>query len=304
MTDPKDPASRDGVEDQHLRSAGEFLDALSPRSDPWASEPSAWIYRGQADAEWELKAKAVRDPDAFAKYGVRVASIRPGYVPGAVPVWRERIGFQERLLTRFRTGLDQSGLVIPSRAPRVSSREPEERNSNVRDPLWEGLPLRETLPLIALAQHHGLPTILLDWTRRSWIAAYFAAVEAAEPEKRGRATHLAVWALRRGGLDQPTEGPYFYEAPGGTNPNLSAQSGLFTMLRVDDGDDLSLEGHFVRLRKITGGALPLQRLTLPVSEAGQLLRFLSYEGITGASMFPGADGVVRAMRETALWDAA
>jgi hypothetical protein len=63
-----------------------------------------------------------------------------------------------------------------------------------------------------------------------------------------------------------------------------------------------LEAYVARIKKITGGATPLRRLTLSVSEAGKLLRLLSYEGITGASMFPGADGVVRAMRETALWD--
>jgi hypothetical protein len=32
----------------------------------------------------------------------------------------------------------------------------------------------------------------------------------------------------------------------------------------------------------------------------RLLRLVSYEGIDGVSMFPGADGVVRAMREVAL----
>jgi len=44
------------------------------------------------------------------------------------------------------------------------------------------------------------------------------------------------------------------------------------------------------------------RLTLPVEQAPKLLRLLSYEGIDGASMFPSADSVVRAMRERPLWD--
>jgi hypothetical protein len=46
----------------------------------------------------------------------------------------------------------------------------------------------------------------------------------------------------------------------------------------------------------------LRRLTLPRTQAPTLLRLLANEGISGASMFPGADGVVRAMREESWWD--
>jgi hypothetical protein len=293
MMQHNSPAPRDGVEDHHCPTANEYLNVLSPRCEQlWEGNASAWIFRGQANAEWELKPTAVRDPKVFAKYGIRSPSVHPGYVPNSVPAWSERAGFQELLLLRFREGLERSGLVIPTRSPRVRRQEMNETFSSAE-------PLREAFPLMALAQHHGLPTMLLDWTRRAWVAAYFAAAEAADKERRGTTTHLAVWALLRGGLQDPTEGTHFYEAPGGTNPNLHAQAGLFTLHFGED--DPSLEQHFVRVKRITGSVPILKRITLPTSEAPRLLRLLSDEGIHGASMFPGPDGVVRSMRENALW---
>ena len=73
------------------------------------------------------------------------------------------------------------------------------------------------------------------------------------------------------------------------------------MWPFDDGDP-SLEEKCAALAAKPCGAPALRRLALPVEEAPKLLRLLADEGITGASMYPGADGVVKAMREEALWD--
>jgi hypothetical protein len=295
MTPPEQPAPRDGVEDYHYADATELLDALSPRYHRlWEGNASAWIFRGHANADWELKATAVRDLGLFAKYGIDSRSGNPGQPPDEeIPEWCRRAFLQNKLLRQFREGLDHSGLAIPSRSPTIDGSELQRQTSNAEPP-------PEVFPLMALAQHYGLPTMLLDWTRRGWVASYFAAEEAADKDRRKAATHLAVWALYRGDMVSPSEGPYFYDAPGGTNPNLHAQSGLFTFhLGVDAP---SLEQHFVRMKKITGGGPPLRRLTLPTTEAAKLLRLLSEEGIHGASMFPGHYGVVRAMRERALWE--
>lgn len=96
MLNPKPPAIRDGVEDYHSLTAEEFLDTLSPRHALWSRDPPAWIYRGHANAEWELKAKAVRNPAAFAEYGIRVAAIGPGQVPPTVVTWSDLVQLAEQ----------------------------------------------------------------------------------------------------------------------------------------------------------------------------------------------------------------
>ena len=47
----------------------------------------------------------------------------------------------------------------------------------------------EDLERLALMQHYGAPTRLLDWTRSAYVAAFFAADGASSPNA------FAVWAV-------------------------------------------------------------------------------------------------------------
>src|ERR1700690_650802 len=293
------PAFERGIAREGLASAEDFLSALNPTDARWGADPAEWIYRGHANPKWKLSAKAFRS-NAFSPYGIL----------GDPLDWSQRKTMLDELLGHFLEGLDRSGIAAPANPPRLNI---------VGSIAYAEEPEREVFPLMALAQHHGLPTILLDWSRRSRVAAYFGAVEAANPETKDRGDQLVVWALRvkdpDDSRDPVSRQLAIYSAPSAANPNLRAQAGLFTVLR--DGRDpdggihvalhpgaLALENYIEIMAQVQqpGGQLLLRRLTLPTSEAPRLLRLLSSEGIDGAAMFPGADGVARAMREAALWD--
>jgi hypothetical protein len=273
------------VDDQYFEDAATFVDDLGQRKRPWSDEDSEWLFRGHADAKWNLLPTAYRDHVAkFSRYGITLTEVACGRTPHT-----ERTLLQQQLLYKFRTGLDRSGLRIPEGSPRTRDDEPDFQK-------FSGSPPTEAFPLMALAQHHRLPTILLDWTRRAWIAAYFAAVDVIK-EKPEEADFVAVWALRR---DQWKPGLHniFYEAPAGTNPNLHAQNGLFTIANDEDGRGIDQYNAQERAQRCIA---ELKRLLLPKTCSRDLLRLLAREGITGATMFPGCDGIVRAMREEASW---
>ncbi len=256
---------------------------MSPASDGWGGEPSEWIFRGQANAEWSLRAKAARGRAAFADFGI----------DGDTDDIFSRKDMVEEALKQFRKGLDRSGIAIPFELAEVGSYS-KTTSSVEPDP--------DHFALMALAQHHGLPTLFLDWSRLGHVAAYFAAASALDPAATtGLGTHLAVWALR---IVDDARSPSWadlrlYHAPGATNPNLRAQHGLFTILASETNS--SIEDYVAHAPANPRRQLELRRLTLPLREAGNLLRLLSLQGIDGASMFPGTDGVVRGMIEKTRW---
>jgi hypothetical protein len=150
------------------------------------------------------------------------------------------------------------------------------------------------------------------------IAAYFAAIQAIACG----AEVLSVWALNAvqselylGYHKTRTTGPRLrvLRAPRGTNSNLNAQEGVFTLLQerrpdADPPDFPALEQlllTFVEKELLDGRAMEvpvLRKFDLPAAQAGRLLRLLAEEGISGTTLFPGYDGVVRGLRERAYWD--
>jgi hypothetical protein len=186
--------------------------------------------------------------------------------------------------------------------------------------LW---PLPELWSLLAICQHHSLSTRLLDWTRSAYVAAYFAAsdailkvraLESAGKDILLRDEHMAVIGMRANVIEQSVatvrkNGVYMVTVPTAGNPNLRAQRGLFLLhipgvVRVDDYFEVVPYDQIVLRRRYAHSQTPLMvKFTLPIIEADELLRLLAKENVTAASLFPGWDGVVRALNETRFWPA-
>ena len=282
-------------------TAEDLLDLLSLRRDPWRPQPAAWLFRGQP-GDFELLPKAYRENgEKFREWGV-ACHVRAG---ADKPAANAYISSLTQMMMRFQSALDNAGLSIPGPAPS----------------LFEPIPGTETKvplhakPLTAFAQHLGLPTPLLDWTTRPFVAAYFALPKESSKDP------MVIWAIRQDflptteelaeiGFDIKAAFMRIETAPRSSNPNLHAQSGLFTLIEGHQASEYTVDRYMAKVAEMmiqqvghnNAFQYPyMRKLTLPGSEAKKLQQLLEEEGITAASMFPGPEGVIKALKERAVW---
>jgi FRG domain len=289
-------------------SAAEFLRNLSPTNDRFGH--GDWLFRGQS-RDLPLLPTAFRDG--------RLPPIRSR-------TWTKWTNWDQaraefKLIHQFYSTADRAGLAIPEDSYDI--RLLLETIEDDRERFVAEWPPGRLRSLIALAQHHGVVTRLLDFTHSPWVAAYFAAesVLNCTPEERAERL-IVVWAFDAAQssasmpddedttqLSRPSGIVEVVTTPYANNRNLAAQRGIHLLYRSPKTlkameivqrnplDDVLQHVHATVIDYTNA----LYKFTLPATEAGQLLRLVAKYGVTGATMFPGFDGVARAMRERRLW---
>ncbi len=212
-----------------------------------------------------------------------------------------QIHYELEVISRFLHGCDRSGLIVPGYTKEIKRQLSQERSTflSAHKP-W---PQPEMYEIMAVAQHYDVPTRLLDWTERSFVACYFAASSANFELESGKVPRIAIWALDTT-HSKDWEIVSIIRTPGGTSRNQAAQSGLFTThtSRQSSLTDYYQPEALEDVQEIYGAGetkTSLLKITLPVTEAPTLLILCSKLGVDGSTLFPGFQGVAKSIRDWA-----
>jgi len=238
-----------------------FIREFIDRRRDWQPRGLA-IFRGQANREWKILPQIAREPSDAEAIHESTSS---------------RLDIERDLLLHFR---DRCGPFMP-------------------EWIWAASDREQSWRVLLVAQHHGLPTRLVDWSRNPLVALYFA-VENFSRCKNGcevcsaASGHDSLVAGVSGsgftvaGLaSDPANGDaplYGYEngsdygilLPPNVSPRIVAQSSVFTIGR--------------RPRK----AIPPElEIVIPAAQRTEILRDLNSLGVNRATLFPDLDGHAR-----------
>lgn len=337
------------IEDLTFEKAEFFLEAISYGGELYDKFDSKFVFRGHSTTSYKLLPSAQRI-QPWDRMTIHKESAKRDIAIAITEL--AQINYEYSQLFHFLKKSDENSLYVPDvREMREFINLPNGFPTYLLDEKnW--LPERY-YELAALAQHHGIKTRLLDWTKNINVALYFASSEAIlrkyNLEKKTsaqwqsqyftdfqkiahesadkqfkkefdvkEAKYIELWALDKSIEFKYDDMPLKFISPRNCdNRNLGAQNGIFTLwetkIPIVTDDKGKLTNNWIKNTAdnrtldelltdylLSRNEVPkkiLYHITIPQSEALHLYNFAERNGYDASTLFPGYDGVVRAMSE-------
>lgn len=324
---------------KNCETANEFLDLLTPWNTPF--NLSNFVFRGHSDEKYKLHPNILRkqnNPDIInlaniilteGKYKESIAKF------GITNIKNFHSSCEMTILRRFYRSANENGLYVPNSKLMSSQMEIDGyvNFSNLMKTFKHSKWLNsDSIEIAALAQHHGLPTRLIDWSYNQFVASFFASNLKSAPKENQK---ISVWMLNYQILSTLFSSPLsdikIFSPHYQWNQNAKSQRGLFTYIESthdkkelelleelfddyldtgvfsDDPKYNSVKTDYRTLDIALEDAINeynskktekinindlLVKITLPASEAIKVNSFLRQMRVCEATIFPGYNGIV------------
>lgn len=207
---------------------------------------------------------------------------------------------QENSTWRLRTAFHRTGRANLMRFLQQDVQHLHRSLSNLTSHMFNLSNPIEHAAFVALAQHHGYPTPLLDWTYSPFIAAYFAFNDLKKEQQiDSHKVRIFVFDHKQWRQDYPQQNiltpspPHFslLDALALNNSRMVPQQSLASMSNVADIES------YIRNCEQRRSKAYLKAIDLPTTSRKEIMQELSLMGITAGSLFPGLDGACRQLKE-------
>ncbi|MCA4302756.1 FRG domain-containing protein [Acinetobacter baumannii] len=272
-------------EEKELQSNSKLLNGLKVTTS--FIPDTKIIFRGQGDNQWDLKPTLSRDNGG--KYQ---------FINFMSEQQREH-----KLLKDFQESCDLAGVYLPAdgnelRQKQLSSYDKFFGKVNINQ-IKNDWFNQDYFELAAFAQHYGVSTRLLDWSKNPFVACYFANSYALDQNYDSN-KKISIWVLNYEKL--PIElslALKVLDLPKGINQHISHQQGVLTYTELnskilismisDDGqqlEPLSLN----KILEIYKCDHRLLKINLSYKHLNKLYRYCNAHNFNACHLFRGAYG--------------